>query len=140
MHEGRHTVGKSPQAAGACAAHGHVQLMRNPVCATRSGDRLPVVIGDIPDETLFRLDMPIDAAACLCDTGLALRAVIFSEDCTDRITPRVLKTFRHNVRPCNSLQCTTYIVQLMLYCCASFRSTHIHKEACVIETDRRIWN
>jgi hypothetical protein len=55
-------------------------LMGDPMSATRSSDRLPVVVGDVPDKALFRLHVPVDATARRSYSSLALRAVVLAKD------------------------------------------------------------
>ena len=50
--------------------------MRDPVSATRSGDGLPVVIGDVPDKTILR----VDAVARRGDSLPALFTVVLAKD------------------------------------------------------------
>ena len=54
--------------------------MRDPVSATRSGDGLPVVIGDVPDKTILRLDVAVDAVARRGDSVPALFTVVLAKD------------------------------------------------------------
>jgi len=62
VNQNRDAVRETCKTASARTACVDVQLMRDPMSATCSSNRLPVVIGDVPDEALFRLDMPIDAS------------------------------------------------------------------------------
>jgi len=54
----------------------YVPLMCHPVSTARAGDRLPIVIGHVPDKALLRFNMPIYQAASRRDS-IATSCTIF---------------------------------------------------------------